>query len=106
MSDTLFALGVAMVKSVSSADPLLRVIRLSSGGSDVRVRVHSVAEYRSTLSNFVSTVTVSLSAVYVPPTSLRRTLFVVDLVNPSESVPQLEVSADSHVVSDPGELRI
>ena len=106
MSDTLFALGVAMVKSVSSADPLLRVIRLFAAGSDERVRVHSVVEYRSTLSNFVSTVTVSLSAVYVPPTRLRRTLFVVDLLNPSESVPQLEVSADVQFVSEPGELRI
>ena len=106
MSDTLFALGVAMVKSVSSADPLLRVIRLFAAGSDVRVRVHSVVEYRSTSSDFVPTVTVSLSAVYVPPTSLRRTLFVVYLLNPSESVPQLEVSADVQFVSEPGELRI
>ena len=106
MRDTLFALGVAMVKSVSSADPLLRVIRLFAAGSEVRVRLHSVLEYRSTLSDFESTVTVSLSAVYVPPTSLRRTLFVVDLVNPAEIVPQLEVSADAQFVSEPGELRI
>ena len=71
MRDTLFALGVAMVKSVSSADPLLRVIRLFAAESDVRVRVHSVVEYRSTSSDFVGTVTVLLSAVYVPPTRLR-----------------------------------
>ena len=106
MSDTLFALGVAMVKSVSSADPLLRVSRLFAAGSDERVRTHSVSEYRSTLSDFVSTVTVSLSAVYVPPTSLSWTLSCVDLVNPSESVPQLEVSADAQFVADPGEVRI